>query len=121
MHPPSDKAAKHAATNQAELKVRLAAMRRNLVVILPKVAKLKHVAVTALPAGLAGCSPMTEIGGAYFPAWLLCMLAGLILTLLCRAVLIRLRLDLWIRPRALAYPCLGVAIALLVHLIFFSA
>jgi hypothetical protein len=64
---------------------------------------------------------MTEIAGAYFPAWLLCMLAGLILTLLCRAVLIRLRLDLWIRPRALAYPCLGVAIALLVHLIFFSA
>ncbi len=95
-------------------------MRRHLVVILPKVAKLKQVAVTALPAGLAGCSPMTEIGGAYFPAWLLCMLAGLILTLLCRVVLIRLRLDLWIRPRALAYPCLGVAIALLVHLIFFS-
>ena len=123
MHPSSDKAAKHPATSQfaAELKVRLAAIRHHLVVILPKVAKLKHVAVTVLPAGLAGCSPMTEIGGAYFPAWLLCMLAGLILALLCRAVLIRLRLDLWIRPRALAYPCLGVAIALLVHLIFFSA
>ena len=124
VHPPSDKTAKDAAASQvpqAELKVRLAAMRRNLVMILPKVAKLKDVAVTALPAGLADCSPMTEIGGAYFPAWLLCMLAGLILTLLCRAVLIRLRLDLWVRPRALAYPCLGVAIALLVHLIFFSA
>jgi len=124
VHPPSDKAAKHAATNQvpqAELKVRLAAMHCNLVVILPKVAKLKDVAVTALPAGLAGCSPMTEIAGSYFPAWLLCMLAGLILSLLCRAVLIRLRLDPWIRPRALAYPCLGVAIALLVHLIFFSS
>ena len=63
---------------------------------------------------------MTEIGGAYFPAWLLCMLAGLILTLLCRAVLIRLRLDLWVHPR-LSQLLLGVAIALLVHLIFFSA
>jgi hypothetical protein len=39
-------------------------------------AKEKHVAETALLAGLAGCSPMSEIGGAYFPAWLLCMLAG---------------------------------------------
>jgi ABC-type uncharacterized transport system permease subunit len=84
-------------------------------------AKEKHVAATASVAGLAGCSPMSEIGGAYFPAWLLCMLAGLILTLLCRFVLIRLRLDPWIRPRALAYPCLGVAITLLVHLLFFSS
>jgi hypothetical protein len=85
------------------------------------VAKTKYVAGAALLAGLAGCSPMSEIGGAYFPAWLLCMLAGLIFTLICRAVLIRLRLDPWIRPRILAYPCLGVAITLLVHLLFFSA
>ncbi len=70
-------------------------------------AKEKHVAASSLLAGLAGCSPMSEIGGAYFPAWLLCMLAGLILTLICRAVLIRMRLDLWIRPRALAYPASG--------------
>ena len=97
-------------------------MRHNLVVVWPiKMAKEKYVASAASLAGLAGCSPMTEIAGSYFPAWLLCMLAGLILTLLCRSVLIRLRLDPWIRPRALAYPCLGVAIALLVHLIFFSS
>jgi hypothetical protein len=54
----------------------------SLVMILGKVAKTKHVAKTALLAGLAGCSPMTEIAGSYFPAWLLCMLAGLIMTLL---------------------------------------
>ena len=83
--------------------------------------KEKHVAAAALLAGLTGYSPMSEIGGAYFPAWLLCMLAGLILTLIRRAGLIRLRLDPWIRPRALAYPCLGVALTLLVHLLFFSA
>ena len=103
------------------MKVRLAAMRGNLVVVWPRMAKIKYVASVASLAGLAGCSPMTEIAGSYFPAWLFCMLAGLILTLLCRAVLIRLRLDLWIRPRALAYPCLAVAITLLVHLLFFSS
>lgn len=96
-------------------------MRRNVVVTSVKMAKKKHVVATASLAGLAGCSPMSEIGGAYFPAWLLCMLAGFILTLLCRTVLIRLRLDPWVRPRALAYPCLGVAITLVIHLLFFSA
>ncbi len=64
---------------------------------------------------------MSEIGGAYFPAWLLCMLAGFLGTLAVRILLIWLKLDPWIRPRALAYPCLGIAITLLVHLIFFSS
>jgi hypothetical protein len=96
-------------------------MCRSLVNVSVKVAKTKHVGVTALLTGLVGCSPMTEIGGAYFPAWLLCMLVGLVLTLFCRAILIAMRLDLWIRPRLVAYPCLGVGITLLVHLLFFSA
>ncbi len=73
-----------------------------------------------LPIILTGCSPVSEIGGAYFPAWLLCMLAGLLGALASRAILIRAGLDPWIRPRVLAYPSLGVAITLLVHLLFFS-
>lgn len=77
--------------------------------------------MAALPVALAGCSPMSEIGGAYFPAWLLCMVAGFLATIMVRVVLIRARIDPWIRPRALAYPCLGIAIALLAHLFFFSS
>jgi len=92
-----------------------------LVLVFDKVAKIKNAGVAALPLVLTGCPPMSEIGGSYFPAWLLCMLAGFLTTLVVRVVLIRAKLDLYIRPRALAYPCLGVAIALLVHLIFFSS
>jgi hypothetical protein len=85
------------------------------------VAKIKSAGVAILPLILTGCPPMSEIGGSYFPAWLLCMLAGFLTAIVVRVVLIRAKLDLWIRPRALAYPCLGIAIALLVHLIFFSS
>ncbi len=92
-----------------------------LVVTFGDVAKIKNAGVTILPMAFTGCSPMSEIGGAYFPAWLLCMLVGLLAALAVRAILIRAKLDPWIRPRALAYPCLGVAVALLVHLIFFSS
>jgi YtcA family len=84
------------------------------------VAKIKSTAVVLL-VSLGGCSPMSEIGGAYFPAWLLCMIAGLITAAAVRVILIRAKLDPWIRPRALAYPCLGIAVTLLVHLIFFSS
>ncbi len=84
------------------------------------VSKIKNAVVAALPGFLTGCSPLSEIGGAYFPAWILCMVAGLFVTIGVRLVLIRAGLDPWIRPRALAYPGLGIGLTLLVHLIFFS-
>jgi len=71
-------------------------------------------------ACLSGCSPMWEVGGAYFPAWLICMVAGLACALAARFVLIRAGLDPWIRPRALAYPALGIFFTLLIYLIFFT-
>lgn len=70
---------------------------------------------------VGGCSPLNEIGGSYFPAWLLCMVAGFLVTVVVRLGLVRAKLDPWIQPRVLAYPCLGIGVALLVHLIFFSS
>jgi len=49
------------------------------------------------------------------------MVIGLLGAVLVRVVLIRAGLDLWIRPRGLAYPALAIAITLTVHLLFFSA
>ena len=72
-------------------------------------------------AGMAtGCSPTWEVGGAYFPAWLICMVAGLFCALITRFVLIRIGLDPWVRPRALAYPAIGIFFTLFIYLIFFS-
>jgi hypothetical protein len=69
---------------------------------------------------LQGCSCIQEIGGAYFPAWLLSILIGWVLALISRFILIKVGMDGWIRPRSIGYPCLGVFFTLLVYLIFFT-
>ncbi len=69
---------------------------------------------------LSGCSCIQEIGGAYFPAWLLSILIGWALSLITRFLLIRVGIDGWIRPRSIGYPCLGVFFTLLTYLIFFT-
>lgn len=70
--------------------------------------------------GMSGCSPTWGIGGAYFPAWLICMVAGLFAALVVRFVLVRTGLDPWIRPRALAYPAMAVFFTLLIYYLFFA-
>jgi hypothetical protein len=48
------------------------------------------------------------------------MIAGLACALAARFALIRLGLDPWIRPRALAYPALGILFTLVIYLLFFT-
>jgi len=71
------------------------------------------------PLMIGGCSPTWEVGGAYFPAWLICMVGGLACALAARFALIRLGLDPWIRPRSLGYPAMGIFFAILIYLLFF--
>jgi len=86
-----------------------------------KARRFMSVSVAAALAGTtSGCSPVWEVGGAYFPAWLICMVAGLAGAMLARFVLVRAGLDPWIRPRALAYPAMGLFFTLATYLIFFS-
>jgi len=70
--------------------------------------------------GLPGCSCIQEIGGAYFPAWLLSILIGWILALIVRLIFIKVGLDGWIRPRSIGYPAMTVFFTLLIYLIFFT-
>jgi len=66
-----------------------------------------------------GCSSTLGVGGAYFPAWLVCMVTGLMGSILVRAFFIRIGLDARLRPRALAYPSMALLLTLLTFLIFF--
>lgn len=66
-----------------------------------------------------GCSPTLGVGGAYFPAWLVCMVTGLIGAMLVRAFFIRIGLDARLRPRALAYPSVALLLTLVTFLLFF--
>ena len=76
------------------------------------------LALTCLP--LAGCDPIFDIGGAYFPAWILCLIAALLGTMAIRELLLRTGIDRHIFWRPAAYTGCFLAIACWVWLFFFS-
>ena len=73
---------------------------------------------------LAGChsthSPTVDVLGSYFPAWIICIVIGLVLTIIARQFLIRFKLDPYLRPAPLIYLCLAVCFTLATWLIFFK-
>jgi hypothetical protein len=84
---------------------------------------MKRICIAAIPmlaVALPGCSCIQEIGGAYFPAWLLSILAGWFLTGITRLFLIWTGLDGWIRPRSIGYPSLIVFYTLVIYMIFYT-
>jgi hypothetical protein len=87
---------------------------------------LRSVSVWLPALLLAGCgdegahSPSVDVLGSYFPAWMVCILAGLGLTLIVRLLLLGLGLHAHVRPKTLVYPCLLVVFTLGVWLMFFK-
>ncbi len=78
-------------------------------------------AALALAAGAAaGCDPIVTISGAFFPAWLLCMLLGLVMSAIALRVLDRTGLARHAGPRLLLAAALFTASTLLVWLMFFQ-
>jgi hypothetical protein len=89
-----------------------------------KSAKSKFICV---PIGLAlsGCSgndhsPTIDILGSYFPAWIICIVLGLALTLITRQVLIGLKVNAYLRPAPLVYVSILVSFTLVLWLSFFK-
>jgi hypothetical protein len=74
---------------------------------------------------LAGChlenhAPTVDVFGSYFPAWMECIVLGIILTLIVRQLLIGFKLNDHLRPAALIYLCLTIFFTLGVWLVFFQ-
>jgi hypothetical protein len=71
---------------------------------------------------LAGCAraPSFNIVGSFFPAWLICMVAGIGLAVLANWVLRRYKLDQHIIWTIVVYPCLAAFFAFTLWLVFFS-
>ncbi len=74
---------------------------------------------------LAGChvdahSPTLDVIGSYFPAWVVCIVIGLALTLITRQILIGLKVDAYLRPVLLVYLCLMIFYTLSTWLLFFQ-
>ena len=65
--------------------------------------------VLALVVPLAGCgrAPSVNVLGSFFPAWLICIVTGVVLTVVTRQVLVAMTLASELGPPALVYPCLA--------------
>jgi len=71
---------------------------------------------------LSGCSipPSVDVLGAYFPAWLFCIIAGVALTVMVHLLQSKRNLGPWLAPTALTYPLLTTLFSIGVWLIFFQ-
>jgi hypothetical protein len=72
---------------------------------------------------LTGCkgAPSINLLGSFFPGWMLCMILGVIGTLLLRQVFIKINIDAHLPLPGIVYFCLWVFITLLSWLLFFRS
>jgi hypothetical protein len=79
---------------------------------------LSGFALTVPAIFLSGCSgaPSVNIIGSFFPAWMICMAIGVVLTFAIRYVLVKLHLESEVGPLALFYPSLLTLLTCLIWL-----
>lgn len=80
---------------------------------------LNRAGLASSAAALGGCDPVFDLQGTFFPAWLLCMIAGVVLTVALRPVFLRLGLEPHLGPLPLVYTSLAVLLTLGTWLVFF--
>lgn len=70
---------------------------------------------------LSGCqeAPAFNVLGSYFPAWLFCLVMGMVLTVVARIFLRRRNLAAALDPPLLMYSCLTAFFTFTLWLIFF--
>jgi len=76
----------------------------------------------ALGLLMTGCSraPSFNLLGSFFPAWLLCGVLGIALTVVTRVILVRTNFEKELSPLILVYPCLALFFTFSIWLLFFS-
>jgi Na+/glutamate symporter len=79
------------------------------------------LASAAIATALTGCgrAPTFSILGSFFPSWLVCLFAGIILAALTNRVFVRIAIDQEILWPVVVYPCLALFFACALWLIFF--
>jgi hypothetical protein len=71
---------------------------------------------------LGGCahSPTVDVLGSYFPAWMLCIIVGLVSTLIVRLLLIGVGIYAHLRLKPVIFSCTAIFFTLAVWLVFFN-
>jgi len=69
-----------------------------------------------------GCahSPTVDVVGSYFPAWMMCIIVGLVSTLIVRLLLIGFRIYAHLRLKPLIFSCTAIFFTMVVWLVFFK-
>jgi YtcA-like protein len=80
---------------------------------------LRFTIVALAPLAAAGCDPIVNIQGSFFPAWILCMLVGLVGTAAGRQAFVLTHLEPHVGPLVLIYPSLWLLTTLLTWLVFY--
>ena len=65
-------------------------------------------------------SPTIDILGSYFPAWMICIVSGLTLTLVTRWIIRAYHLDAYASPAPLIYSCLTIIYTFLTWIVFYQ-
>jgi len=73
--------------------------------------------LTSILLASCGRAPSFDVFGSFFPAWLVCLIAAILLTVFARWLFLRLRLPL--APPILIYPSLTALFAFALWLSFF--
>ncbi len=83
--------------------------------------KVRLVILIAYVALLSSCqrAPSVNILGSFFPIWIFCMIAGILLTIAVRGILIRFRLESELGPLIVIYPSLAATFACNLWLLLF--
>jgi hypothetical protein len=81
----------------------------------------RRVAIAVLSSGLTACAraPSIDVLGSFFPVWMVCLSAAVILTFFARNLVVRCKLESHVGPVALFYPSIVVLFSCLLWLIFF--
>ncbi|MEO8606027.1 MAG: YtcA family lipoprotein [bacterium] len=74
---------------------------------------------TFIGLGLSGCDPVIDLEGAFFPSWMLCLLAGVVGAALLRPLFARSGLEPHLGPLPLIYSCLALLLSFATWLLFF--
>jgi YtcA family len=65
-------------------------------------------------------SPTIDILGSYFPAWMICIVCGLTLTLVSRWIIRAYHLEPYASPAPLIYTCLMLIYTFVIWIIFYQ-
>jgi YtcA-like protein len=85
----------------------------------PQRARRARAALVLALAPCAACAPLVDVAGAFFPAWMFCILVGVTATVLLRQLFARMRLEASLGPLLLVYPSLAAAISLALWVIVY--